>query len=188
MLFSVLVWSLQRLALLEPAHLHGKPSTRILPVLAAFPTIASFDTKSCIGNMIPNYYISMFEGKLGIILACGPAVRQFWAYRTRMHTCLPTKHRQYPNEDFEKMRYRINLRDIFWYRRAQAVGTSMSPPPDTTSGNPQDSSQVSNSVLDVWEKRIHNLFATGHHHKAVRANERGSTSRFSNTDNILGYL
>ena len=133
--------------------------------------------------MIPNYYISMFEGKLGIILACGPAVRQFWAYKTRTRTCLPTKHRQHPNEDFEKMRLRINLRDIFWYRKAQEVGTkvfdaspifrSMSPPPTMTSDNaPNSSSQVTNSVLDAWEKRIQNLFATSHHHKAVRSDER----------------
>ena len=155
---------------------------RIVPVLAIFITMVSFDTESCIGRMVPNYYISMFEGKLGIILACAPAVRQFWAYRTRTRTSLPTKHRQYPNEDFEKMRYRVNLRDVIWYRKAQMVGTkvfdaspifrSMSPPPDATSGNPQNSSKVSNSALDVWERRIKKVFAPGHHHKIVRVDER----------------
>ena len=144
--------------------------------------MVSFDTESCIGRMVPNYYISMFEGKLGIILACAPAVRQFWAYRTRTRTSLPTKHRQYSNEDFEKMRYRVNFRDVFWYRKAQMVGTkvfdaspifrSMSPPPDATSGNPQNSSKVSNSALDVWERRIKKVFAPGHHHKTVRVDER----------------
>ena len=172
---------------------------RILPVLPTSVTIAYFNTDNCTGNMVPNYYFSMFEGKLGIILACGPAVRQFWAYKTRMRTCLPTKHRQYPNEDFEKMRFRINLRDIFWYRNAQVADTkafdappilrSMSPPPDITSGNPKDSSQVSKSVLDVWEKRIQNLFAKGHHYKAVRSDERRfhQSSLFS-ADITLGQL
>jgi len=128
--------------------------------------------------MIPSYYFSMFECNLGMIFACGPAIRQFWAYRSRTHTSLPTKHRQYPNEDFVKMRYRVNMRDIFWYRKAQMVGNkvfdatpifaSKSPPPDASSGNPQTSSQVSNSVLDVWEKRIKRVFSTGRDHKVTR--------------------
>ena len=128
-------------------------------------------TDSLTGNMIPAYYVSMLEGQLGILFACGPAIRQFWAYRTRTHTFLPTKRRQHPNEDFEKMRYRINLRDIFWYRKAQMVGNkvfdaapifrSQRPPPDASSGDPFSFSQVSNSVLDVWEKRIKGLLSTG---------------------------
>ena len=128
--------------------------------------------------MIPAYYFTMFECKLGIIFACGPAIRQFWAYRSRMHTSLPTKRRQYPNEDFVKMRYGVNLRDIVWYRQAQTVGNrvfdgtpifrSKSPPPDASSGNPQSSWQVFNSVLDVWEKRIKSLFSDGRHHKVIR--------------------
>ncbi|MCJ1389877.1 hypothetical protein MMC18_002734 [Xylographa bjoerkii] len=120
----------------------------------------------------------MFECNLGILLACGPAIRQFWAYRTRTHSSLPTKYRQQPNEDFEKMRYRVNVRDIFWYRKAQMVGSkvfdaspifrSNSPPPEHSSGDPQESSQVSNSALDWWEKRIKKVFSTGHEHKAAR--------------------
>lgn len=196
--FSVLVWLLQHYLLAAHAQTDEKPSLRILPVLAIFINIDFFDTESCIGNMTPNYYISMFEGKLGIIFACGPAVRQFWAYRTRMRTCLPTEHRQYPNEDFEKMRFRINLRDIIWYRKPQVVGTqvfdasrifrSRSPPPDTTSGNPQKSSQVRNSALDAWEKRVQKLFPPGHH-KAVRADERRfHHNSMLSTDNELGKL
>lgn len=82
-----------------------------------------------------------------------------------------------PNEDFEKMRYRVNLRDIFWYRKAQMVGNkvfdatpifrSKSPPPDASSGNPQSSPQVSNFILDVWEKRIKRVFSTGRDHKVI---------------------
>ena len=127
--------------------------------------------------MIPAYYCTMFECKLGIILACGPAIRQFWAYRSRTHTFLPSSQRQYPNEDFVKMRYRINLRDIFWYRKAQMVGDrvydatpifrSKSPPPNASSGHPQSSSQVSNSALDVWEQRIKRVFRGGRHHRVM---------------------
>ena len=127
--------------------------------------------------MIPAYYCTMFECKIGIILTCGPAIRQFWAYRGRTHTCLPTKARQYPNEDFVKMRYYINLRDIFWYRKAQVVGDkvldgtpifrSKSPPPNATSGHPQSSSQVSKSVLDVWEQRIKRVLRSGRHQKVI---------------------
>ena len=63
--------------------------------------------------MISSYYFSMCEVKFGIIFACTPALRQFLAYRKKTKSFLLTKHRQYPNEDFEKMRYRINIRDIF---------------------------------------------------------------------------
>lgn len=128
--------------------------------------------------MIPSYYSAMLECNLGIILACGPAIRQWWAYRSRTHTSLPTKHRQYPNEDFVKMRYRINLRDIFWYRKAHSVGNrvldatpifkSRSPPPDASSSNQKGSSQVSNSVLDVWEKRIKRIFGSDRSRKVTR--------------------
>lgn len=140
-------------------------------------TVQPFVTDSCIGNIIPAYYFSSFECNLGIIFACGPALRQFWAYRSRTHTSLPTKARQYPNEDFEKMRYRINMRDIFWYRKAQIIGNrvfdaspifrSKSPPPDASNSNPQSSSQVSNSILDVWETKVRNVFRFGGDHEVI---------------------
>ena len=121
--------------------------------------------------MVPLYYVSMFETKLGIILACGPAIRQFLAYRQRAHTSLPSSHRQYPNEDVVKMRRRVNLRDIFWYREARLVGNrvfdatpmfkSESPPPEASKDNMQGKSQVTQSVLDIWEKKIKRAFGIG---------------------------
>ena len=127
--------------------------------------------------MIPAYYCTMFECYLGIILTCGPAIRQFWAYRSRTHTCLPSSRRQYPNEDFVKMRYRVNLRDVLWYRKAQMVGDrvydatpifrSKPSPPNASSGHLQSSSQVSNSALDVWEQRIKRVFRDGRHHRVM---------------------
>ena len=114
--------------------------------------------------MVPSYYIGALESDLGIVIACLPALRQFWAYRTRTQSVLPTRNRQHPNEDFEKMRLRVNARDIFWYRKAQTVGNrvldattifrSRSPPPDACSSGPQSLSRVKTSVLDVWEKRL----------------------------------
>lgn len=85
-------------------------------------SIPSLLAYSSIGNMVPSYYFTVFEDKLGIIFACAPAIRQCGAYRSPTHTFLPSKQQQYPSEDFEKMRYRISLRDIFWYRKARTVG------------------------------------------------------------------
>ena len=145
--------------------------------ILTWTTVQPLVTDSCIGNIIPAYYFSSFECNLGIIFACGPALRQFWAYRSRTHTSLPTKARQYPNEDFEKMRYRINMRDIFWYRKARTIGNrvfdaspifrSRSPPPDASSSNRQSSTQVSSSILDVWEKKIRNAFRHGRDHEVI---------------------
>ena len=83
------------------------------------------------------------------------------------------------------MRYRVNIRDIFWYRKAQTVGNrvfdaspifrSKSPPPESSSGDPQESSQVSNSALDWWEKRIKKVFSTSHEQKVIYV-PSGSTS------------
>ena len=118
------------------------------------------------GNMVPNYYIGVLEGRLGIIFACGPAIRQFWAYRKRMHSFLPSRGRQHPNEDFEKMRYRINLRDIFWYNKAPMINgkvleaarifqTKRSPPPtDGSADDLQDSQKMGRSAMDLFEQRL----------------------------------
>ncbi|KAL9000111.1 MAG: hypothetical protein Q9169_001186 [Polycauliona sp. 2 TL-2023] len=135
-------------------------------------------TRKALRNIVPSYYFTLFEDKLGIIIACAPALRQFWAYRSRTRTCLPTKQRQYPNEDFEKMRYRINLRDILWYRKARIVGNRVfdaapifqgrSPPPEASSDDPQSSSKVKNSVLDSWENKMKEAFAYGPNQKTAQ--------------------
>lgn len=71
---------------------------------------------------IPHAYISSEVAqfrqpreKLGIIFACGPALRQLYGYYKRVGTIKPTKNRQNPEQDFVKMRGRITWRDIFWY-------------------------------------------------------------------------
>ena len=75
------------------------------------------------------------------------------------------------------MRYRINMRDLFWYRKGPMVGDqvyeaarvfqSKTPPPDASSGNPQSSSEVSHSALDVWEKRIKNFMGNSRSHEVT---------------------
>ncbi|KAL8930476.1 MAG: hypothetical protein Q9208_000660 [Pyrenodesmia sp. 3 TL-2023] len=152
--------------------------TALLSIGRAATTTKATLTEDTSWRMVPSYYFTSFECQLGIIIACGPALRQFWAYRSRTHTSLPTKHRQAPNEDFKKMRYRINLRDIFWYREAHMVGDRVleaapifqrkSPPPDASSSDPKSSTKVSNSALDIGEKKTKNVFHFGHNHETAR--------------------
>ena len=76
------------------------------------------------------------------------------------------------------MRYRVNFRDIVWYRKAQMVGNrvidatptfrSKPPPSDVSNGQSPDSSLASNSILDVWEKRVKRLFSSGRHQMVIR--------------------
>ena len=125
--------------------------------------------------MIPSYYFSMLEIKLDMIFACDPALRQFLTYRKRTKSFLSTKHRQHPNENFEKMRYRINIRDIFWYRKAfmienRVIDVARIFQSKTSSSNAfgDDSNiffKVSSSILDVWENRIKNVVGGGRSHK-----------------------
>lgn len=120
-------------------------------------------------RLMPTKTIGMVEEKCGIVFACGPAVRQYFSYRGRVGTALPTEKRQKPNEDFIKMRWRVNLRDIIWFRK-----------PSTTSGRVfdvrpifQDSGNApaigptgemdvnaKNFILDLWEKRFKKPFTT----------------------------
>ena len=134
-------------------------------------------TNRLLGNEVPTYYFFDFEAQLGIIFACGPAIRQFYAYCHRTRSALPTNRRQYPNEDFEKMRIRVNLRDIFWFRQASMTGgrvfdaTPMfqrSTPPNPINSDAQREETVKKSVLDKWESKIRNLF-TSHDSQQVRS-------------------
>ena len=124
-----------------------------------------------VGNEVPVYYLFCFEEKLSVIFACGPALRQFFAYTSRVRSCLPTRNRQYPNQDFEKMRWRINIRDIFWYRQAPMTGGRVldaaptfqrlrTPPPDPGHSN-VEKEKVKSSKLDVWERKLGNIFRFG---------------------------
>lgn len=128
----------------------------------------------------------MFEWKLGIIFACGPALRQFFAYGKRTNSYLPTKDRQRPNQDFEKQRLRVNARDIFWYHKAPMIdGTvfdaspifqSKSDPPPTSDNSPGD--KVKNSAMDRWENKVKGIF--GAVRKQPRRTSPASSTRHLN--------
>lgn len=66
------------------------------------------------GNIVLPLYFGLFESKVGIFLACCPALRQIISYYHRTKTILPSADRQAPNADFSAMRHRVNLRDWVW--------------------------------------------------------------------------
>lgn len=121
-----------------------------------------------LGRIVPFYYITLFESKLGMILACGPALRQFVEYRRRTRSFLPSRWRQYPNEDFAKMRLRINMRDLFWYRHPPMVGNRVlearrvlhlgNSAPPVPSNNATEAAQVTRSALDTLQERLRRAF------------------------------
>ena len=89
----------------------------------------------------------MIEEKCGITFACGPAVRQFFAYRARTGTFLPSRQRAPPNEDFTRMRHRITLRDIVWFRPTAFTNSAVSRDPDVEA-------TAKTSVLDMLWGRL----------------------------------
>ena len=105
---------------------------------------------------------SLVEEKCGIIFASCPALRQFVAYRRRVGTFFPSKQRQAPEQDFVRFRRRVNLRDIFWYRKASLTEGRVLGPQRTfyAPSDPSVSDQISSataakkSVLDVWFERL----------------------------------
>lgn len=105
---------------------------------------------------IPSNTFSMVEEKAGIIFASCPALRQFITYRKRVGTVLPSNKRQAPNADFVKMRRRINLRDIFWYRKPSMTNGRVLAPRQTFQfryANDMPETAVSNEELsprDLW--------------------------------------
>ena len=112
---------------------------------------------------MPNKWFSMIEEKLGIIFACGPAVRQLFAYRSRTGTFLPSGQRQERNEDFNRMRRRITLRDIFWFRPSP-LGECRRSNVDNNSATSQSNTSrdieatAKTSVLDtLWGHLFHAL-------------------------------
>ena len=115
----------------------------------------------------------MIEDNFGIIFACAPAMRQLYVYRHRTGTFLSRKDRQRPNEDFRRMRRKINIRDIFWYRQAvlKEGRVSDAHPIFKHQANsdieclaaperlPSDAPPVTQmSVMDWWEDKIKRVF------------------------------
>ncbi|KAI9711269.1 MAG: hypothetical protein M1820_002256 [Bogoriella megaspora] len=101
---------------------------------------------------------------MGIIAACGPAIRQFVAYCMRTGTPLPSTDRQRPGEDFVKMRRRITIRDILWFRSPDPVsGRVLDAAPIRHMKTPGDvESTAQKSLLNEWPRSLNNkLFQSG---------------------------
>ncbi|KAI9670342.1 MAG: hypothetical protein M1831_006556 [Alyxoria varia] len=108
-------------------------------------------------RIIPSNTFTLVEDKCGIIFASCPALRQFFAYRRRLGTSLPsTQHRQPPNADFESMRMRINVRDIFWYRKplASEPGKPIRDPRPIFQKRSQAEVDAERSALDNAENKF----------------------------------
>lgn len=118
---------------------------------------------------------------MGIICACAPAIRQFVAYVKRTGTVLPTKDRQYPNQDFVKMRRRINLRDIFWYQSPHLItGRVLEALPVGTQRSKDDvESTAQRSLLGDWRRNLSGkLFNSNRSHSSSRKfDSKGSGSK-----------
>ncbi|KAI9727271.1 MAG: hypothetical protein M1828_006890 [Chrysothrix sp. TS-e1954] len=136
---------------------------------------------------------SLVEEKCGIIFASAPAIRQFVAYRKRVGTFKVTSKRQYPEEDFVSFRRRVNLRDIFWYRKASLNEDRVTKPQrafhppkmlDTPSAD-HSGATAEKSLLDIWGDRTKRLFGSG---SAPSTRANNSTSMSSSGGGIRGKL
>ena len=96
---------------------------------------------------------------MGIICACGPAIRQFIAYIQRTGTLYPSSARQYPNEDFVKMRRRINLRDLIWYQAPTLIaGRVLDALPVRMQRFREDvEATAQRSLLGEWRRKIRGM-------------------------------
>ena len=119
---------------------------------------------------------SLVEGEMGIICACGPAIRQFVAYIHRTGTAFPSNARQHPNEDFVKMRRRINLRDLVWYQAPKLIaGRVLDAFPVRTQRSKEDvEATVRRSMLDSLSSKISGTMFGG--------NSAGNRSMSSKSD------
>ena len=112
---------------------------------------------------------------MGIICACGPAIRQFIAYIQRTGTVMPSDSRQYPNEDFVKMRRRITLRDIFWYHAPNLKGGRVldATPICTKMSNEDVEATAQRSLLGDWRRKISGRIFSGKSAGNSMSNRRG---------------
>ncbi|KAL9051050.1 MAG: hypothetical protein Q9162_006273 [Coniocarpon cinnabarinum] len=123
------------------------------------------------GNMVPSYFFCGFENRLGIIIAGGPILRQLYVYRKKTKTYLPTAESQHPNQDIEKLHFRVNMRDIICFKRSVKGGGpsraanvviqgTPKPPPDPRSDILDAEKRVRESALDVWKRKITNFLGS----------------------------
>ena len=113
----------------------------------------------------PNTF-SMVEEKAGLVFACGPALRQLVVHVLRNKTILPRRRQQLPDEDFMKMRKKVKLRDIFWFRNPHAsqlatfTGSPVYPPEHYIDSGTQQRAEraAKKSPLDSWKANAMAVF------------------------------
>lgn len=118
---------------------------------------------------MPQRYFITIEDNFGIAFACGPAIRQFLAYRRRTGSVLPTSRRQPRNADFIRTRRRVYARDI-----AQSLAEQGEDPRRAEARADQDARQnpeAARSVVDSWHGRLKGLLSW-----TTVSRSRGSTS------------
>ena len=118
---------------------------------------------TCLVRTLVSGTCSLVEGEMGIICACGPAIRQFVAYIQRTGTVMPSASRQYPNEDFVRMRRRITLRDIFWYHAPNLKGGRVldATPIRSRMSNEDVEATAQRSLLGDWRRKISGRIFSG---------------------------
>ena len=140
---------------------------------------------------------ALVEEKLGITFASAPALRQLAAYISRRHTIFPTKDRQYPDEDFRRFRRRVNLRDLFWFRKPSLVEGRVLRPQrlfydqisdpetlvDQTTMKNEAEKAADNSVLDVMRGKLNNIVGRGD--RPTNFQKMGTSSTPKSSDSML---
>ena len=155
-------------------------------------------------RVMPSDTFSMVEEKCGIIFASCPALRQFWAYRKRAGTVFPSNKRQAPDADFVKMRRKINLRDIFWYRKPivtdgrviDAHPTFQHPYNDVEHMPEGAQTTAEKSPIDIWGQKIkRKMSGSSSRQRLLSQNSNSSHDggfwhrlRFRKSSNGTGYL
>ena len=134
----------------------------------------------------------MTEEKCGIIFACCPAIRQFVSYRQRVGTYLPSTHRQQPGEDLRKMRRRIMLRDMFWFRKPIVVNGRVFNPKSAFSSEQSSERLIEAteiaaraSVLDKWYSQFKSTIFSKQSSASARSPSGGTYPlSFYNTQSV----
>ena len=138
---------------------------------AVTQTASTFEEDST-WRIVTSKWFASVEEKFGIVFACAPAIRQFFAYRARTGTVLPsTTQRQFPNQDFIRMRRRITLRDIFWFER-----------PSTTKGRVIDARPIMQRTDSGETKASVDVETAAHKSAMDDLEERGARALGSGRD------
>lgn len=71
---------------------------------------------------------------------------------------------------------------------AAPIFQSKSPPPDASSSDPKSSKKVSNSALDIWEKKIKNVLPFGHKHEVSIVAMEPTMASYARRSNLANHI